>query len=177
MSELPPGHIRSYEKLVGVITNIFLLIGGLGLFGLVAITVTAVFWRYILNNPIFGIEDISTLTLTVVVGAGVISAAWNHNHIGVNIIHWFFTRRVTRYSDLIARILFLIIAALSSWALFIKGSCGLRCALITNNLFINQAPFYYFLGASLLCLGAILLLDILIGLIFWNKEDPNSLGD
>ena len=177
MVELPPGPVQQYEKLVGVITNVFLLVGGLGLFGLVAITVTAVFWRYILNNPIFGIEDISTLALTIVVGAGAISAASNHNHIGVNIIHWFFTRRVTRYADLIARLLFLIIAALSSWALFAKGSCGLRCALITNNLFINQAPFYYFLGASLLCLVAILFLDILIGLVYWNKKDPNSMGD
>ena len=43
--------------------------GGLALTVLAGLTVVAVFRRYALNDPIFGVEDLSAMTLTIVVAA------------------------------------------------------------------------------------------------------------
>ena len=46
---------------------------GVALAVLVGFTVVAVFWRYALNDPIFGVEDVSTMALTIVVSAAIVA--------------------------------------------------------------------------------------------------------
>ena len=156
--------------LVGILT----FIGGLSLFALMAITIIAVVWRYQLDNPIFGIEDLSTMTLTVVVGSAIACAALKRNHVGINVISWFAGRPITRVTDLIARIISLIIVLLACLSLFDKAGCGIRCGLITSNLSIEQSLFYYFLCIAFLVFGAVLLTEILTGIKNWNGDDPNE---
>lgn len=162
------GRLDKHSQLIAAL-------GGAALVALVAVTVVAVFWRYILNSPIFGIEDVSTMTLTVVVAASVAYGAHKQAHVGVNIIGFAFSRRVTRVTDLAARTLTFAIAAIAGYALFAKGSCGLPCGHITSNLAIPHPPFYFVLGAAMLSYAAVLLFQIAVGIANWTGEDPNEM--
>lgn len=151
--------------------------GGVALVALMLITVIAVFWRYALNDPIFGIEDVSTMTLTVVVAASVAYGAHHRAHVSVNVISMIFGRKVRRYTDLGARILGLGIVGTASYALFIKGGCGLPCGAITNNLTIVHTPFYYILSMAMGSYAALLGVQALTGLAHWSGTDPNEADD
>ncbi|MFV2002800.1 MAG: TRAP transporter small permease, partial [Paracoccaceae bacterium] len=144
---------------------------------LMLITMVGVFWRYVLNDPIFGIEDVSTMTLTVVVAASVAYGAHHRSHVSVNIITMIAGRNFTRISDLIVRILGVAMLGVASYALFFKGACGLPCGALTNNLSIVHTPFYYVLGVALGSYAALMLVQLMIGLAHWSDADPNELID
>ena len=172
-----PEILLSAQRQLGYLAGLFAIAGGLAIIALMSITVVAVFWRYILNDPIFGIEDVSTMVLTVVVGAAVAYGAQHQAHVSVNIITVFFGRKVTRITDLLVRVSGLVIIAIAAYGLFSKGGCGLPCGAITNNLSIVHTPFYYFLGVGMAFYALLLLLHLLIGLVHWSGDDPNELRD
>lgn len=55
-----------FDTQLGRLAGLFAIAGAVGITVLLGVTVVAVFWRYALNAPIFGIEDISIVTLTIV---------------------------------------------------------------------------------------------------------------
>ena len=80
----------------------------------------------------FGISDLSVVTLTVVAGGAVAYGARHNAHVSVNVISLVAGRKVTRWTDAIMRALTIAIAGLATYALFAKA-CGIEKACITNN--------------------------------------------
>lgn len=150
-------------------------LGALALAALVVITLVSVFWRYVLRDPIFGIEDISTMALTVFVAGAVAYGAIRGAHVTVGIIAKVANRRVTRITDLIARILGIGITGYACLGLFDKGSCGMPCGAITANMNIVHTPFYYLLGVSFGFYCLLLIWQTYQALRHWN--DPDAVGD
>lgn len=150
------------------------VLGGLALVALTTITVVSVFWRYVLRDPIFGIEDASTMALTVFVAGAIAWGALKGAHVSVGIIARVTSRRVTRVTDLAARLLGLLIVAAASYALFDKGACGMPCGAMTANLGIVHTPYYYILGLAFGFYAALLAWQILTGLRHWRGTDPNE---
>ncbi len=152
----------------------FAVAGGIALAVLLGITVAEVLWRHILNDSLPWIEDVSTMSLAVVVAAAVAWGAREGAHVGVNLIARFAGRRVTRVTDAIARILSLGVTALAAWAMFVHGACGLPCGDVTGSISIPHTPFYYALGASLAACCCLLASQTLLGFAAWNADDPNE---
>ncbi len=146
--------------------------GGIALAALMGVTLVAVNWRYVLNDPIFGIEDISTMALTVVVASSVAFGAQRGAHVSVNVISYFGGRSLTRITDVAARLLSFAIVSTAAYALFLKGGCGLACGATTNNLSIVHTPFYYVLALCLTVYAAVILLQLFLGIAHWNGHDP-----
>ena len=149
-------------------------LGGMALFGLLGITVAEVFWRYVLGDSLLWIEDVSTMSLAVVVAAAIAHGAREGSHVSVNLIARFTGRRVTRVTDAVARLLGVGATTVAAYALFVHGSCGLPCGAVTGSVSIPHTPFYYALGASLAIYGLLLASQLLLGLAVWNAEDPNE---
>ena len=82
------------------------------------------------------------------VAASVAYGARKDAHVSVNIISYFFGPAVTRYTDMVMRVLVIATIALASWALFDKA-CGFEKACITSNFSIEFIPFYYILSAAM----------------------------
>ncbi len=152
----------------------FAVVGGVALVVLLAVTVAEVFWRYVLNDSLLWAEDISTMSLTVVVAAAVAYGAREGSHVCVNLIARFAGRGVTRITDAVARLLGVAVAGVAAYALFVHGSCGLPCGAVTGSVSIPHTPFYYVLGGSLAAYGLLLASQLLLGLAVWNAEDPNE---
>ena len=177
MAKASPAILQSINKQLGRLAGLFAIAGGIALVGLMGITVVAVFARYVMNDPIFGIEDLSSMTLTVVVAAAVAYGAYHNVHVSVSVIKMFAGRRVTRVTDLIVRFLSLAFISIAAYAMFTKGACGLPCGQITNNLSIVHTPFYYSIGLALAFYALLLAFQIIVGLAHWTGRDPNEAID
>jgi TRAP-type C4-dicarboxylate transport system permease small subunit len=165
------------EEQLGHLAGLFAIGGGIAIVALVGITMVGVFWRYVLNKPIFGIEDVSTMALTIVVAASVAYGAHHRAHVSVNIITMVAGRRFTRITDLLSRGLGVAMLAVATYALVKKGGCGLPCGAITNNLSIVHTPFYYVLALAIGSYALLLMVQLLIGLAHWGGTDPNEAAD
>jgi len=161
------------ERLLSLFSVVFLVIGAIAVVGLMGITLTAVAWRYFLNDPVFGIEDLSVVTLTFVAGAAVAFGARHNAHVSVDVISYIAGRKVKRYTDVLMRLCVLGITVLSSYALFTKA-CGFKKACVTGNLSIEHRYFYYFLGISMGFYALHMLIQFLTGLAHFSGEDPNE---
>lgn len=176
MARQTPGFLIQADKLIGTAAQLLAIAGSLGIVSLIVITVAAVTWRYGLNDPIFGIEDLSIVTLTIVAGAAVAYGARANAHISINVIRIIGGRSLTRYSDAVMRLLAAAILALATYALFAKA-CGIEKACITNNFSIEHRYFYYYLGLSMAVYMLHVLNHFLIGLWHFQTDDPNEIAD
>ncbi len=151
------------------------MIGAVATLALMLITVAAVTWRYGLNDPIFGIEDLSVVTLTLVAGASVAYGARHGAHVSIDVMTNLLGDRVSRYTDIVMRLLVVGIAGLAAYALFDKA-CGIEKACITNNFSIEHTAFYYFLGVSMAVYALHVLLQLLTDLWRLSGDSPDGTG-
>ena len=167
--------LAHWERCLKVIAVSFAVVGGVAVFALMVITDVAVIARYIMNNPIFGIEDISILVLTIIVAASVAYSARTQSHVSVELIELIAGSRVTRICRLLARLLAAGTVAGIAYALTTIGSCGFPCGAVTGNLSIVHVPFYYFLAASMAFYFLVLLYQIVFELEHWGNTRTDDL--
>lgn len=161
------------DNLIRLATNCFLYIGAVGVVILMLLTVVGVFWRYVLNDPIVGIDDLSVITLIIVAACAVAYGATNQAHVSVSVIKSFFGRSVTRYTDLIMRLASIFVTGLATFALYSRA-CGFEKACITTNLSIEHWPYYYVLAVGMLFFTIVLMVHFVIGLRYFSGVDPNE---
>jgi TRAP-type C4-dicarboxylate transport system permease small subunit len=171
-----PKYLLWADKQLGRLAGLFAIVGSVAIVGLMMITVIAVAWRYGLNDPIFGIEDLSVITLTFVAAGAVCFGARHNAHVSINIISYFAGRKVTRYTDALMRILVIGIVGLATYGLFTKA-CGIEKACITSNFSIVHRPYYYVLGLAMGLYGLHVLVQLLISLVHFNGADPTEERD
>ena len=157
------------------ISSVLAVVGGAMTVALVVLTVIAVFFRYILNNPIFGVDDLSQVALSVVVAGSMAYGARAGAHVHVDILGMVGGRKVTRYTDVFVRAVGAGIVGLTAYGLVDQGLCGMRCGNFTPNLTIPHLPFYMLLSAAMAAYAVILAAELIVGLIhFRDAEDPNE---
>ncbi len=166
--------IPAVDRGLGIIAGLMAVVGGAAAIGLVAITIVSVFWRYVLRDPIFGIEDLSTMALTVFVAGAIAYGALHRAHVTVNILAGLVGRKVTRLTDVAVRVLGAGISGFAAYGLFTKGACGLPCGAITANMGIVHTPFYYVLGTAFTFYTVLLVYQLIVGLMTWGGTDPNE---
>jgi TRAP-type C4-dicarboxylate transport system permease small subunit len=165
------------DKQLGRLAGLFAVAGSAGIIVLLGVTIVAVFWRYTLNSPIFGIEDVSIVTLTIVAASAVAYGGRNDAHVSIDLIAYFLGRRTTRITDALMRSAVAATAFLAAYSLIVK-SCGIEKACITSNLSIEHRPFFYVLAAAMAFYGLNMTLHLLAGLTDWRAaRDTNELED
>jgi TRAP-type mannitol/chloroaromatic compound transport system permease small subunit len=117
------------------------------------------------------------MSLTVIVASAIAWAAVQRGHVSVNIITMVTGRRVTRVIDALGRLVTCAMLVFASYALFVKGSCGMPCGAMTSNLGIIHTPFYYVLGLAMGFYALLVTTHFLIGLAHWSGDDPNEVAD
>lgn len=157
------------------VSGVLAVAGGAATVFLVVLTVVAVFFRYVLNNPIFGVDDLSQVALSVVVAGSIAYGARAGAHVHVDILGMVGGRKVTRYTDVFVRAVGALIVGLAAYGLIDQGLCGMRCGNFTPNLTIPHFPFYMLLAGSMAVYSVILAFELVFGLIhFRADEDPNE---
>ena len=155
-----PDLFSRFDKGLGLLAGLFAVAGGFGILVLLGVTVVAVFWRYGLSAPIFGIEDISIVTLTVVAAGAVCFGGRKGAHVSIDLIDRFAPTRVTRVTDTVMYLLASAICLLAVYAL-ITRACGIEKACITSNLAIEHRPFFWILAGAMMIYALQLALQFL----------------
>lgn len=154
---------------------ILAIIGGATVVFLVGLTVVAVFWRYVLNDPIFGITDISRMSMAVIVAGSLAYGARQGGFVHVDILKSIAGRKWTRYTDVLVRVAGIAIIGTAAWALREEARCGFECGEFTDNLEILHPPFYWLLAIAMAVYGLILVCELIIGLAHFNAAiDPHE---
>jgi TRAP-type mannitol/chloroaromatic compound transport system permease small subunit len=149
------------------------LIGGATVVFLVGLTVVSVIWRYLLNDPIFGVTDISRMCLAVIVMGSLAYGARRGAFVRVDILAVVGGRKVTRYTDIIVRLFSLAILALATYSLREEARCGFECGEFTDNLEIVHTPFYWLLAVAMGTYLFMVACELVIGLSqFGAARDP-----
>ena len=130
-------------------------------------------WRYILNDPLFGITDISRMSLAVIVMGALAYGGRRGGFVHVDILAAVGGRRVTRYTDIAVRVVSIAVLALAAWALREEARCGFECGEFTDNLEIVHTPFYWLLTVAMATYTLMLACELAIGLMhFHGPRDP-----
>lgn len=142
---------------------------------LVGLTVVSVIWRYLLNDPIFGITDISRMSLAVIVAGSLAYGARQGAFVHVDILAVVGGRKITRYTDILVRLSGIAIVALATFSLREEARCGFECGEFTDNLEIIHTPFYWLLAGAMAIYTLMLVCEFVIGLAnFGADRDPNE---
>ena len=160
---------------VDLVSTLLAVVGAAATVLLVGVTVVAVLFRYVFNDPIFGIDDISTMLLSVVVAGSIAYGGRVGAHVHVDVLDMVGGRRVTRLTDVLVRIFGIVIVGLTAFALIDQSLCGARCGYFTPNLAIPHLPLYWLIAAAMATYAVVLFLELVIGLFHIRAgRDPNE---
>lgn len=144
---------RSDDKLSSLFKWIMIVISGFGVIALVLLGITiivSVFWRYALNRPIFGAEDIAVMCLTVVVASAIADAGRHNGHITIDLLPRCGNPAIEKTRVIIVAFVNIGVTITLAIALFNAGLCGRQCGAVTSNISIPHAPFYFYLSIALI---------------------------
>lgn len=152
------------------------MIGSIGLIVEVLVILTDVIGRAI-GQPLFGSQDLITMTMVIVVFGGMALCDRRGGHISVDVFKRYFPARFNQLTDAFSALLGAIIFAMIAWTVFESAKLSVMLNLSTNLLNLHKAWFQWALCAfSLLTAVAMLLraVELAAGRDSIDPEDLTS---
>ena len=143
-----------------VVRPISLYLGGAALLALGALTITAVGFRYALNSPIFGASDFKQLLLLAVVTFSVAYSGRTGGQVAVEILDSIGGPKITRWTDIIVKLISVVMLAILSWQLVINGIDASDYGEASGSLTIPFGPFFIALACGMALYGIVLIAEI-----------------
>jgi TRAP-type C4-dicarboxylate transport system permease small subunit len=137
-------------------------IGGLVLTFMVGVTVVDVTMRYVFNSPIPGGEDYGSLSLCVLVAAAIAYSARTGAQVSVELFVNLAGPRITRWTDLTAKLLTIAMLAVLGWQLIAAGMNAAEYGEASLALLIPMEPFFYAMAVGMALYALVLLAEIVI---------------
>ena len=125
-----------------VVRPISLYIGGAALLSLGMLTITAVGFRYALNSPIFGASDLKQILLLAVVTFSVAHSGRTGGQVAVEILDSVSGPEITRWTDIVVKIIGVAMLTILSWQLVINGINAADYGEASGSLTIPFGPFF-----------------------------------
>jgi C4-dicarboxylate transporter DctQ subunit len=145
-----------------IVRNFALWIGGILLFGMIALTFTDVLLRYIFNAPIHGGQDYGTLMLIVVVAASIAYSGRTGGQVLIELLDTFASARVVLFVDILVRLIGVGALSILVVVLVQDGIHAAEFGESTTTLQISYGPYFYVLALGILLYIAVLLLEVFL---------------
>ena len=146
-------------------TRFLAYVAGAALLWLMLLTVVAVVMRYVFNAPILGAQDISELSLAVVVFLGIPYCGWTGGHVAVDLISTVVGESRLRYTDALMRLLGGVLFAVVAWQALRQGLDALEYGDATNLVDISHYPFMFLMSFGWLLFALVLLMQAAAGIL------------
>ncbi len=117
-------------------------LGGIALLWLMGLTVVAVVMRYVFNAPILGAQDISELSLVLVVFLALAHCGWTGGHVAVDLISMFLKPENLRWTDSLVRAISGLLFVIVAWQTMRQGLDALEFGEASNLVEILHFPFF-----------------------------------
>jgi len=151
-----------------------LWIGGPMLCFMVIVTVVDVTLRYVFNSPIFGAEDFSSLSLSIVVSAAIAYSGRTGGQVSVELFVNLMGPRITVWTDFIVRIFTIAMLAIMVWRLIVSGIDASKYGEASFALLIPFEPFFYILAASMFLYALVLAAEVVV---HYKADGPRQMSD
>ncbi len=136
------------NQLVGGTVRVAAFISGLALLWLMALTIVAVVTRYVFNAPILGAQDLSQISLVVVVFPAMAYCGWTGGHVALDFISSLMGRDISRRVDTIINTICGVLLLLVAWRTWTRAVDALQYGEASNLIEIPHAPFFFIISAS-----------------------------
>ncbi len=135
-------------------------IGYVSLSGIILITTTNVFGRYILKKPLLGEYDMVEISMAIFGGVAMVIAAVQRHHVSVDVLLVRFSRRVQVILGIIASLVGFVTWGLLAKQAFLNGLDSLENGSSSATLRIPQGPFEIILSISIFLFCLTLLIQV-----------------
>ena len=140
-------------------------VAGAALLWLMLLTVVAVVMRYVFNAPILGAQDISEISLAVVVFLGIPYCGWTGGHVAVDLISTVVGESRLRYTDTLMRLVGAVLFGFVAWQAMRQGLDALEYGDATNLVDIPHYPFMFLMSFGWLLFAGVLLIQAAVGIV------------
>lgn len=133
------------------------LLSGLCLIFLMGLTVVDVIGRYVFHAPIFGAQDLSELTLILIVFGAMAFCGRTDGHVSVDLFVAVIGPKRMRVADMLTNLAASFILGILSWRAYENAKLSEMLEAASNLLQIPLAPFHLVVsgGAALYALVAL----------------------
>lgn len=130
------------DRLIGLSANL----GALGLLVEVIVILVDVVGRAF-GSPLFGSQDITTMSMVILVFGGMAACDRQGGHIAVDLFEPRFPSSFNRFIDILAALLGAVIFAFIAWAIIESAKLSVMLNLSTNLLRLPKAWFQWGLAS------------------------------
>lgn len=136
------------HRIIGGTVRLFAYISGVALLWLMALTVLAVIMRYVFNAPILGAQDLSQVSLVLVVFPAMAYCGWTGGHVALDLIAAVLKPRVLRWSDSLVQLVCGVLFSYVTWQTWTRGLDAYKYGEASNLIAIPRSPFFFTIAIS-----------------------------
>jgi TRAP-type transport system small permease protein len=136
------------DRVVGKSVWFAAVISGIGLLWLMTLTIVAVVMRYVFNAPILGAQDLSQISLVVVVFPAMAYCGWTGGHVALDLFGSRVNATALRWIETIIHTTCGVLFAFIAWHTWARARDALRYGEATNLIEIPHAPLFFIIAVS-----------------------------
>lgn len=110
------------------------------------ITCIDVFGRYLFNNPLTGSTEMTEIAVGIVIFAVLPIISWRNDHVVVDILDHFFSRRVHMIRTIVINLLISVAMAFLGQRIYVLGQRSLSYGEVTEYLAIPLGWMMFFIA-------------------------------
>ena len=164
MTNNQPEADRALDRVDSVVRPVALYFGGFVVMALTLLTVMQVGFRYVLNSPIKGADDLAQLLLVAVVTFSVAQSGRTGGQVAVEILGTIGGPKTTRWTDILVKALGVVMLLILTLKLIDNGNHAADFGEATLTLLISFGPFFYLLAFGMALYAVVLIVEIYVHL-------------
>ena len=129
------------EKLLDRTVRAMALVAGASLMWLMLLVCYSVLMRRVFNAPPLGGTDIASVSLVPVAFLGFAYCGWTGGHIAVDVISALGRPRLTRWTDVVVRLLSAVIIGMLTWRCIVLLVDAIEIGEATELIEVPHSPF------------------------------------
>ena len=155
---------RTLDRIDRVVRPVALYFGGFVVIALTLLTVIQVGFRYVLNSPIDGADDLAQLLLVAVVAFSVAQSGRTGGQVAVEILGTIGGPKTIRWTDILVKSLGVVMLVVLALKLIDNGNHAADFGEATLTLLISFGPFFYLLAFGMALYALVLIVEIYVNL-------------
>lgn len=136
------------DRVIGGAVRLSALLSGIALLWLMGLTVVAVIMRYLFNAPILGAQDLSQVSLIVVVFPAMAYCGWTGGHVALDLIGTVLKADALRWTEGIVQAVCALLFLYITWQTWKRATDALQYGDATNLIEIPHWPFFLVIAAG-----------------------------
>lgn len=139
---------RLLDRIVGNSVRLAAFASGLAMLWLMVLTIGAVIMRYFFNAPILGAQDLSQVSLVLVVFPAMAYCGWTGGHVALDLISSLIKPTALRWTEAIIQAICAALFVFITWQTWHRALDAVKYGTATNLIEIPYAPFYFVVALS-----------------------------